>query len=52
MKKMIFPTFFAFTPAYCSEDKVMMAGPVLGSAVEVACKGFYDFMKTALVATR
>ena len=55
MKKMISLTFFSFTPAYGSyvADKVMIAEPVEDdSAVEVACKGLYGFMKTALVVTR
>ena len=53
MKKMISLAFFAFTPACGSEDKVMMAEPVLdGSAVEVASRGLYGSMKTDLVAAR
>ena len=55
MKKIISLTFFAFTPAYGPHvaDKVMTAEPVEDdSAVEVACKGLYGFMKTDLVVTR
>jgi len=53
MKKMISPAFFAFTPAYCPADEVMIAEPVVdGSAVEVACKGLYGFIKTDLVVAR
>ena len=53
MKKMISLTFFAFTPAYGSADKVMTAEPVVdGSAAEAACKGLDGLMKADLVAAR
>ena len=55
MKKMMSLTFFAFTPAFgpYAADKVMTAGPVEDDpAVEVACKGLYGFMKTALVVVK
>jgi len=55
MKKMMPPTFFAFTPANgpYAADKVMLAESVEDdSAVEVACRGLHGFMKTDLVVTR
>ena len=54
MKKMMSLSFFAFTPAYGTyvEDKVAIAEQVEDdSAVEVARKGLYGFMKTDLVVT-
>ena len=54
MKKMMSLSFFAFTPAYGPyvEDKVAIAEQVEDdSAVEVARKGLYGFMKTDLVVT-
>ncbi len=54
MKKIISLTFFAFTPAYGSlAADNMIAEPVVDdSAVEVACRGLFGFMKTDLVVTR
>ena len=55
MKKMMSLAFFAFTPAYglYAADKVMTAEPVEDdSAVEVACRGLYGFMKTDLVVSK